>query len=52
MAVHPEVRRHLEVKSVSDESKANHLLAQGWDLFSVVSGGGEHLHYILTRHAV
>jgi hypothetical protein len=45
------VRGHLECKRVSTEEDANHLLAQGWDLFTVVSGGAEHLHYILTRRA-
>lgn len=38
-----------EVRRVSDEDKANHLLAQGWELFTVVAGGGEHVHYILIR---
>jgi hypothetical protein len=41
----------LEVKRVTSEEDANRLLAQGWDLFSVVAGTGEHLHYILTRRA-
>ena len=45
------VSGHLEVRSVSDEGEANSLLAQGWDLFTVVAGGGEHIHYILTRRA-
>ena len=44
-----EVRGHLEVRSVSDEGEVNQLLAQGWDLFTVVAGGGEHIHYIVTR---
>jgi hypothetical protein len=42
---------HLELTRVTNESDANHLLAQGWELFTVVSGGGEHLHFILTRRA-
>lgn len=41
-------RRHQEVKRVNDEEQANQLLAKGWDLFTVISGGGE-IHYILTR---
>jgi hypothetical protein len=49
---YPKARGHLEVTSVSAEEEANRLLAQGWELFSVVAGGGEHLHYILTRRAV
>jgi hypothetical protein len=49
MIGHPKVRGHLEVKSVSNEGEANHLLAEGWELFTVVAGGGEHIHYILTR---
>lgn len=40
---------YLEVTRVGNEDQANRLLAQGWDLFTVVSGGGEHVHYILTR---
>jgi hypothetical protein len=52
MSGNPEVRGHLEVKSVSTEGEANHLLAEGWELFTVVAGGGEHLHFILTRRAV
>jgi hypothetical protein len=51
MTGHPEVRGDLKVKSVSDEGEANHLLAQGWELFTVIAGGGEHIHYILTRRA-
>jgi hypothetical protein len=51
MSGYPEARGHLEVKSVSEEGEANHLLAQGWELFTVVAGGGEHLHFILTRRA-
>jgi hypothetical protein len=46
-----EVSGHLEVRSVSDEGAANLLLAQGWELFTVVAGGGEHIHFILTRRA-
>lgn len=42
---------HLEVARVTTEEEANRLLAQGWELFTVVSGGGEHLHFILTRRA-
>lgn len=42
---------HLEVTRVGSEDDANRLLAEGWDLLSVVSGGGEHIHYILTRRA-
>lgn len=42
---------HLEVRRVTNEEEANRLLAQGWELFTVVSGGHEHLHYILTRRA-
>jgi hypothetical protein len=41
----------LELKRVTNEEDANRLLAQGWELFTVVSGGTEHLHYILTRRA-
>ncbi len=51
MSRYPDVRGHLEVKSVSKEAEANVLLAQGWELFTVVAGGGEHIHYILTRRA-
>jgi hypothetical protein len=51
MSGYPGVRGHQEVKSVSDEGEANDLLAEGWELFSVVAGGGEHIHYILTRRA-
>lgn len=51
MTGHPEARGHLEVRNVGNEGDANRLLAQGWDLFTVVSGGGEHVHYILTRRA-
>jgi hypothetical protein len=51
MSGDPGVRGHPEVKSVSNEGEANHLLAGGWELFTVVAGGGEHLHYILTRRA-
>ena len=43
---------HQEVRKVASEDDANRLLAQGWSLFAVVSGGGEHVHYILTRRAV
>jgi hypothetical protein len=42
---------HLQVRRVTTEQDANRLLAQGWELFAVVSGGGEHLHYILTIRA-
>jgi hypothetical protein len=42
---------HLEVTKVSTEDDANSLLAQGWALFSVVSGGKEGVFYILTRRA-
>jgi hypothetical protein len=42
---------HLKVAKVATEDDANTLLAQGWTLFAVVSGGGEHVHYILTRRA-
>jgi hypothetical protein len=42
---------HLELARVTSEEDANRLLAQGWELFTVVSGGGEHLHFILTRRA-
>ncbi|MGH2786443.1 MAG: hypothetical protein ACRDJV_00860 [Actinomycetota bacterium] len=41
----------LEVKRATSEEEANGLLAQGWELFSVVAGSGEHLNYILTRRA-
>jgi hypothetical protein len=42
---------HLELARVTTEEEANRLLAQGWELFTVVAGGGEHLHFILTRRA-
>jgi hypothetical protein len=42
---------HLKVRKVNSEDDANSLLARGWTLFAVVSGGGEHVHYILTRRA-
>jgi hypothetical protein len=45
-------RGQMEVKRVSDEDEANQLLGQGWDLFTVVAGGGEHVHFILTRRAI
>jgi hypothetical protein len=51
MIGHPEARGHLQVTRVSDEDDANQLLAQGWELFTVVAGGGKHVHYILTRRA-
>ena len=51
MSSHSEARGHLEVTKANDEDQANHLLARGWELFSVVPGGGEHVHYILTRRA-
>jgi hypothetical protein len=44
-------RGYLEVKRVGSEDDANELLRQGWDLFAVVGGGGEHIHYILTTRA-
>ncbi len=47
-----ETRRYLEVKRVGNEEAANELLRQGWTLFAVVGGGGEHIHYVLTRRAV
>ncbi len=40
---------HLEIKRVGSEDEANRLLRLGWELFAVVAGGGEHLHYVLTR---
>ena len=49
MSSHP---GYMEVRNVSSEDEANRLLAQGWTLFSVVAGGGEHVHYILTRRAM
>jgi hypothetical protein len=42
---------HLEVIRVTSEESTNRLLEQGWELFTVVAGGGEHLHFILTRRA-
>jgi hypothetical protein len=48
MGEHP---GHLELRKVTSEDEANSLLAMGWTLFTVVSGGGEHVHYILTRRA-
>jgi hypothetical protein len=42
---------HLELRRVANEEDANYLLANGWELFTVVSGGNEHLHYILIRRA-
>jgi hypothetical protein len=42
---------HSEIRKVTTEEEANALLAHGWSLFTVVSGGGEHVHYILTRRA-
>ena len=51
MTGHSAVQEHLQVRSVSNEGEANKLLALGWELFTVVSGGGEHIHYILTRRA-
>jgi hypothetical protein len=42
---------YLKVRKVTTDEDANTLLAQGWTLFTVVSGGGEHVHYILTRRA-
>ena len=48
MDAHP---GHLEVRRVGSEEQANRLLAEGWQLFTVVGGGGEPLHYILTRRA-
>ena len=42
-------RGHLEIRRVGTEEEANELLRMGWDLFAVVGGGGEHLHYVLTR---
>ena len=51
MSSYPRAKGHLELKSVSNEGEANRLLAEGWELFTVVAGGGEHIHYILTRRA-
>jgi hypothetical protein len=42
---------HLELQKVTSVEDANQLLAEGWNLFSVVSGGGEHVHYVFTRRA-
>jgi hypothetical protein len=39
----------VEVTNTGSTDEANRLLADGWTLFTVVSGGGEHVHYILTR---
>jgi hypothetical protein len=39
----------VEVTNTGSTDEANRLLAEGWTLFTVVSGGGEHVHYILTR---
>jgi hypothetical protein len=39
----------LEVTNTGSTDEANRLLAEGWALFTVVSGGGEHVHYILTK---
>jgi hypothetical protein len=44
-------RGHVEVKRVTSDDAANELLRQGWELFAVVGGGGEHVHYVLTRRA-
>jgi hypothetical protein len=41
--------RVLEVTSSGSTDETNRLLTEGWALFTVVSGGGEHIHYILTR---
>jgi hypothetical protein len=45
-------RGHLEVTRVTSDDAANELLKQGWELFAVVGGSGEDVHYILTRRAV
>ncbi len=42
---------HIQVTRVNGEDEANRLLAQGWELFTVVAGSGEHIYYILTRRA-
>jgi hypothetical protein len=42
----------LEVTKTGSTDEANRLLAEGWTLFTVVSGGGEHVHYILTKQGV
>jgi hypothetical protein len=39
----------LEVANTGNLDETNRLLTEGWTLFTVVSGGGEHVHYILTR---
>jgi hypothetical protein len=44
--------RVVEVTNTGSTDEANRLLAEGWILFTVASGGGEHAHYILTRERV
>jgi hypothetical protein len=39
----------VEVTRSGSTEETNRLLSEGWTLFAVVSGGGEHIHYILTR---